>query len=51
MCEVDTITKIAKTLGVPAGEVTLNSEKVYNYRRLQVFSNEGKLKIKTNHIF
>ncbi|XP_011190916.1 eukaryotic translation elongation factor 1 epsilon-1 [Zeugodacus cucurbitae] len=28
MCEVETITKIAKTLGVAAGEVKLNSEKI-----------------------
>lgn len=29
MCEIETITKIAETLGVPVGEVKLNSEKVY----------------------
>ncbi|CAD7014247.1 eukaryotic translation elongation factor 1 epsilon-1 [Ceratitis capitata] len=28
MCEVDTITKIANSLGVPPGEVKLNSEKI-----------------------
>lgn len=28
MCEIETITKIAETLGVPVGEVKLNSEKI-----------------------